>query len=230
MKTIGIIGGMGPLATVDLFKKIILHTRAQSDQEHSHIVIDNNTDVPDRTACIEGHGASPVDEILKSAKRLESIGADFLVMGCNTAHYFMPEILPKLSVPFMSLIEVTAKKCKEKGLKSVCLLATFGTYESGIYKKELEKYGIECLEPDDDGKQVIEDIIYYGVKACDASYDTKKFVALLKSMHEKGADEFILGCTELPVAVEMYHINDKFIDATDVLAVEAVKFAGGTVQ
>ena len=142
----------------------------------------------------------------------------------------MPEILPKLSVPFMSLIEVTAKKCKEKGLKSVCLLATFGTYESGIYKKELEKYGIECLEPDDDGKQAIEDIIYYGVKACDASYDTKKFVALLKSMHEKGADEFILGCTELPVAVEMYHINDKFIDATDVLAVEAVKFAGGTVQ
>ena len=81
MKTIGIIGGMGPMATVDLMQKIIQATDAHEDQEHIHILVDNNTDIPDRTAAILGRGPSPLPELLKSAERLTAQGADFLIMG-----------------------------------------------------------------------------------------------------------------------------------------------------
>ena len=108
MKTIGIIGGMGPMATVDLMQKIIQATDAHEDQEHIHILVDNNTDIPDRTAAILGQGPSPLPELLKSAERLTTQGADFLIMGCNTAHYFLPLMLPELKIPVISMIEATA--------------------------------------------------------------------------------------------------------------------------
>ena len=114
MKTIGIIGGMGPMATVDLMQKIILATDAREDQEHIHLLIDNNTDIPDRTAAILGQGTSPVPELLKSADRLTAQGADFLIMGCNTAHFFLPLMMPFLKIPFISMIEATAEFCSKK--------------------------------------------------------------------------------------------------------------------
>ena len=87
MKTIGIIGGMGPLATVDLYRRIVLRTKAERDQDHIHVIIDSNTDIPDRTKAIIADGEDPTVELVKSAKRLEHAGADFLIMPCNTAHY-----------------------------------------------------------------------------------------------------------------------------------------------
>ena len=89
MKTVGIIGGMGTLATIDLFNKIVLETNAKSDDEHLHILIDNNAQIPDRTNFILGNGENPTNELIKSAKNLEKIGADFLAIPCNTAHYFL---------------------------------------------------------------------------------------------------------------------------------------------
>ena len=113
MKTIGIIGGMGPMATVDLMQKIILATDACEDQNHIPILVDNNTNIPDRTAAILGQGTSPVPELLKSAERLTAQGADFLIMGCNTAHFFLPLLMPYLKIPFIRMIETTAEFCKQ---------------------------------------------------------------------------------------------------------------------
>ena len=122
-KTIGIIGGMGPMATVDLMKKVILATDAREDQEHIPILVDNNTNIPDRTAAILGEGEDPLPELLKSADRLTDAGADFLIMGCNTAHYFLPRMMPHLKVPFVNMIEETAAFCAREGFKKVGLLA-----------------------------------------------------------------------------------------------------------
>ena len=110
-KTIGIIGGMGPMATVDLMKKVILATDAREDQEHIPILVDNNTNIPDRTAAILGEGEDPLPELLKSEDRLTDAGADFLIMGCNTAHYFLPLMLPNLRIPVINMIEETAAFC-----------------------------------------------------------------------------------------------------------------------
>jgi aspartate racemase len=103
MKTIGMIGGMGPLATVHLFERIVLRTKAEKDQDHIRIIIDNNTNIQDRTKAILGYGESPVKELVGSAKMLEKSGADFLIMPCNTAHYFIDHIKKNIKIPFINM-------------------------------------------------------------------------------------------------------------------------------
>ena len=123
-KTIGIVGGMGPLATSDLFRKIVEITDAASDQEHVRVCIDNNTEIPDRTAAILKGGEDPVPEMVKSAVRLQGMGADVLIMPCNTAHYFYDRLTPFVDTPFLNMIEETAKEIKRRGIKKAGLLAT----------------------------------------------------------------------------------------------------------
>jgi len=225
MKTIGIMGGMGPMATVDLMKKIILATPASKDQEHIPMLVDNNSQIPDRTKAIMGQGASPAPEMVKTAKRLMMAGADFIIIACNTAHYFLPEILPQISIPVLSIIDVTTNSALEKGFKSVGLLATTGTVSTGLYQKKLEASGIQCITPPTDKQHLIDDMIYQGVKANNENYDTRAVKELLAEMQNAGAEAFILGCTEVPVAVSMYKLQGEFIDATDELAKAAIRFA-----
>jgi aspartate racemase len=225
MKTIGIMGGMGPMATVDLMKKIILATPASKDQEHIPMLVDNNSQIPDRTKAIMGQGVSPAPEMVKTAKRLMMAGADFIIIACNTAHYFLPEILPQISIPVLSIIDVTTNSALEKGFKSVGLLATTGTVSTGLYQKKLEARGIQCITPPTDKQHLIDDMIYQGVKANNENYDTRAVKELLAKMQNAGAEAFILGCTEVPVAVSMYKLQGEFIDATDELAKAAIKFA-----
>ncbi len=225
MKTIGIMGGMGPMATVDLMKKIILATPASKDQEHIPMLVDNNSQIPDRTKAIMGQGASPAPEMVKTAKRLMMAGADFIIIACNTAHYFLPEILPQISIPVLSIIDVTTNSALEKGFKSVGLLATTGTVSTGLYQKKLEVSGIQCITPSADKQHLLDDMIYQGVKANNENYDTRAVKELLAEMQNAGAEAFILGCTEVPVAVSMYKLQGEFIDATDELAKAAIKFA-----
>lgn len=229
MKTIGIIGGMGPMATVDLMQKVILATDAREDQEHIHILVDNNTNIPDRTAAILGQGPSPVPELLKSAERLTAQGADFLIMGCNTAHYFLPAMLPYLQIPVISMIEATADYCQKQGFRKVGLLASAGTCHTGIYQRALTHAGVEVLQPDERQEIAVHDMIYAGVKAGNMDYDTQNVRTVLREMEDAGAEAFILGCTEVPVAVSMYQLTGRFIDATQVLAEKAVAEASANV-
>ena len=99
MKTLGIIGGMGTLATLDFFRKVVSNTEAKCDSDHLHIVIENDSEIPDRTSFIQGMGIDPTLHLVNAAKRLESIGADFLVMPCNTAHYFYNKIVKEINIP-----------------------------------------------------------------------------------------------------------------------------------
>ena len=229
MKTIGIIGGMGPMATVDLMQKIIEGTAAKEDQEHIHILVDNNTAIPDRTAAILGQGPSPVPELLRSAARLTAQGADFLIMGCNTAHFFLPSMLPELKIPLISMIDVTADFCRRQGYKQVGLLASAGTCHAGLYQNALKQVGIQTIQPTELQETAIHDMIYAGVKAGRKDYDVSKVQQILVDMAASGAESFILGCTEVPVAVDMYQLQGHFIDATQVLAEKAAAAAGARV-
>ena len=229
MKTIGIIGGMGPMATVDLMQKIIESTAAHEDQEHIHILVDNNTAIPDRTAAILGQGPSPVPELLRSADRLTAQGADFLIMGCNTAHFFLPLMLPELKIPVISMIDATAAFCSHQGLHQVGLLASAGTCHAGIYQRALKRVGIRTIQPTEIQEIAIHDMIYAGVKAGRKDYDSSRVEQALTDMADAGAEAFILGCTEVPVAVNMYHLKGRFIDATQVLAEKAAAAAGARV-
>jgi aspartate racemase len=218
MKTIGIIGGMGPQATCDLAEKIIGLTKANSDQENIPMKIDINTRIPDRTAAILTGGADPRPELIKSAIFLERGGADFLIIACNTAHYFVPDIQSTVKIPIVSMIEETAKEAKNRGLKKVALLATDGTIQSGIYAREFAKQGVEMLVPTEKDQKQVMRVIYDGVKKNDYTIDISGFLALLENLKKEKAEVFVLACTELPLAFERFKIPEKILDATEVLA------------
>lgn len=231
MKTVGILGGMGPLATADLFNKIVTLTDAKSDNEHIHVIIDNNTEIPDRTDYIINNGKNPLKHMIKSAQRLEMMGADVIIMPCNTAHYFYDEIIKYIDISFINMIEETAKEVKRiyPSLKKIGLLATEGTCKAGIYDKIFDKYDLELVKSSSDKQRYITELIY-DIKKGKAHINLQGFYIVLDELKNSGVDIFILGCTELPVAFQMYNIEEEYIDPTRILACRAIEYAGKKVK
>lgn len=222
-KTIGIIGGMGPMATCDLMKKIIDASVVEKDQDYVRIVVDSNTEIPDRTRAILYGEADPTPELIRSAKRLESIGADELVISCNTAHYFAERIMPHISIPIIHMPDETAKLLKEKGVKKAAIMATDGTIKSGVYSQALERWGIQPIIPSPEDQAIIMTVIYDYVKAGRQDYQDLHIEAIVDRLHQAGAEYVIQGCTELPLVFEKLGITEGSIDATSVLAVKALE-------
>lgn len=232
-KVVGIIGGMGPMATVDLMKKIIENTEAGSDKNHIHMIVDNNTEIPDRSEYILGKGLSPATHLIRTAIALELHGADVLVMPCNTAHYFYEQIAEYTTKHFLHMIDETADYVKQEygAGKSVCLLATRGTYESGIYNKSFAKYGMNLVIPTKWQQSLIMKLIYQ-YKSGEPLMDMEHFTLMLEELSAEGAQAFILGCTELPIIFQEQYLSEKFaaIDPTMILAKKVISLCGGSVR
>ena len=226
---IGIVGGMGPEATSMLFSHIIKFTDAKKDQDHIRVFIDNNSSIPDRTAYILGEGKDPLPYLIDSAKRLESIGADVLIMPCNTAHYFFNGIKESVNIHMINMIEETAKYISETyKYKKIGLVATSGTHKIGLYKASLKKYGMEIVEPDENGKKIVMDYIYEVKSGKDKNADDLKKVS--DSLMNEGAGLVIMGCTELSVALDKYEMDGIYADPLKILAKSAIKFVGKEIK
>ncbi len=227
MKTVGILGGMGPLATSDLFNKIITLTDAKNDNDHLHIILDNYPAIPDRTKYILGDGENPLKYMVEAALKLEIMGANFIIMPCNTAHYFYEDISTYIRIPFLNIIEETAKEIKLNNpkTKNVCLLATQGTYKTGIYDNTFKKYGLEIFKPDKIIQDIVTDIIY-SIKKGDTRLQKINIAPLISYLESINSGDIILGCTELPVAFSILGISKGCIDPTKILAKSAIRFAG----
>lgn len=228
--TIGIIGGMGPLATCDFFEKIIRMTDASKDSEHIPVIIDCNPRIPDRVAAILSGGEDPVPEILKSANRLIDAGAGILLMGCNTAYYFYDRVANSISVPLINMPAETAGGARAMGYRKLGLMATDGTVRAEVYKKELDKAGIELVLPDREGQRAVMEMIYDGIKAGNSEIDPGPFRKAVGKLTEAGAEAVILGCTELPIAFHLYDIRAPYLDPAVFAASAAVTMAGGKVR
>jgi len=224
-KILGILGGMGPLATADLFRKIVLLTEAACDQEHIHIVVDSNPAIPDRTAYLVNNGQSPLSLLVESAKKLESMNVSCIIMPCNTAHFFYPDIIREINTPFLNMIEETAKEIikEHPSVKTVGLLATEGTCRSGIYKKCFDNHNINIVKPDNKYQTYISNFIY-GIKKGDDQSNISGVLETIDELSGRGAELFILGCTELPVGFQMHNIKEETVDPTEVLAKSAISF------
>ena len=147
-KTIGILGGMGPMATADLFRKITALTGAGRDNDHIRIYIDSNASIPDRTAAILEGGEDPVPAMADALRHLELCGADCVIMPCNTAHYFLPRLEPLTKLPFLSMIQAAANACRDRFPgRTVGILATTGTLSAGLYQEALAGRGVPFLVP-----------------------------------------------------------------------------------
>lgn len=226
-KTIGIIGGMGPLATVDLFSKIVHFTQAEQDADHLHILIDNDPSIPSRMDAILRGRPNPGPAMCAAAKRLEAAGSDFLIIGCNTAHYYYPAVCAAVNIPVLNLLDLTADAARQKGLQKVGLLATDAILKLRLYEDALVSRGVEVVKPDPAGQKEVMRIIFDGVKAGKPSFDTSGLKRVLASFAAAGAGTAILGCTELPLAFQLYGMAYPHLDPTALLAREAVRQAGG---
>lgn len=222
---------MGPLATYDLAEKIVDNTVAACDQDNIPVIIDCNTKIADRTEAILHGGADPRPEMKKSAKRLEEAGADVLIMGCNTAHYFYDSVCEDVSIPLLHMPRETADRLSEMGIKKAGVLATDGTCRSGVYDDALKRAGIEPVYPSAEKQKLLMSLIYDHVKAGNLDLSDIDTGAVISEMKEKGAEILILGCTELPIAFEIIGEGElPVIDPTDVLARAAVSFAGAPLR
>lgn len=227
MKTIGIIGGMGPAATIDLYSKIVEQTPAEKDQDHIHVIIDSYPQIEDRTTYILHGGKNPVSRLIESAKRLESAGADALMMPCNTAHYFAKDIEKEVSIPLIHIVKSTAEAIKENypDTEKVGLIATIGTIKAGVYSGILSTYGFETIVPDEKIENNVMDCIYKGVKAGKTEEYIDLFQRCVNEITDLGADLLIAGCTEIPLLTPYIKTELPVVDATYELAKAGVKYA-----
>lgn len=225
----GVLGGMGPDATVDFMSKVIALTGGRSDQEHIRMLVDHNPKVPNRQAAILEGAEDPGPALARMARGLESAGADFLVMVCNSAHAFAGPIRKATTIPLVSIIDVALQE-----VSGVCpqarragLLATDGLIASGIYQDALEAAGLEPVLPRGEELGALMALVRR-IKAGDRSVEVaQEMGTLAELLASAGAEVIIAGCTEIPLVLNAPVITVPVISSTDALARKTVQLARG---
>lgn len=227
---LGVIGGLGPMATAYYLELVVRMTDAKRDQDHPEIMVMDIPTIPDRTAYILGKSEEdPVGPMVQLGKQLKSLGATVLATPCVTAHYFHEALQQGSGLPVIHVIQKTAQLLKSEGVGCVGLMATDGTVESGIFQKELEAAGVSVVLPDEQGQRGVMTIIYDQVKA-GIPADLQLFHGICGQLRRQGAQVVILGCTELSLLKKQADLGDGILDVLDVLAKESVIACGKPVK
>jgi aspartate racemase len=230
-KVIGILGGMGPEATLDCYSKIISNTPAKTDQEHLRVFIDANPKVPDRTAAIIEGGESPAPILVAGCRNLQQAGADFIIIPCVSAHFFLDEIQQQVALPVLSVFDVVAEAINSDHpqIKTVGLMATTGTINGGLFQKRLAVEGIKTIVADKTRQSKVMQAIY-DIKNSQPARSQAQIVSDLAAAADdlisKGAQGIIAGCTEIPLALKQEHLSVPYFDALTILARAAIRKAG----
>lgn len=229
-KKIGVLGGMGPEATLTMFKEIIHRTPAEKDQDHIRVIIDNNPKIPDRTAAIVSNGESPLPEMIDSLETLERAGVDFILIPCVSAHVYLNELRKKANVEILSIFEEVANliSTQYKKVNTIGLLATTGTIQGGLFQKKLAENGIETLAPEVEYQEKVMAGIY-AIKGATSNSDyavsKEKFIQVAKTLTSIGAQGIIAGCTEIPLAFDQEDIDVPLLNPLAILAETAIRKA-----
>ena len=232
-KTIGILGGMGPEATLDCFAKIIKNTPTKKDQEHLRVIIDSNPKIPDRPAAIIGKGESPVPALIHGCRCLQLAGADFIIIPCVTAHFFLEEIRREVKLPILSILDVVTETIVREypQITNVGLLAITATINSGLFQKRLAADNIQTLVPDEVGQSTVMAAVADIKKTQPArsrAQITADLIATAEGLVSRGARGIVAGCTEIPLALKPEHLAVPCFDALTILARAAIFEAGRT--
>lgn len=225
--TVGVLGGMGPEATIDFMSLVVALSGASNDQDHIHLIVDQNPKVPNRQQALRGEGPNPGAVLATMARRLEQAGADFLVMPCNTAHAFAGAIREAVKIPLISIIDVTVD---EIGVAcplalAVGVMATDGMLQAGLLQNALAESGRNAILPTNDELLQLMDLIH-GIKAGDKSSASRNaMAALAKALEERGAEVVIAACTEIPLLLRKSDLTVPLISTTEVLARRTVSLA-----
>lgn len=228
---IGILGGMGPEATLNCFAQIIANTPANNDQENLHIIIANNPSIPDRTRAILENGPSPLLVLVQGCRSLEKAGADFIIIPCVTAHYYEKPLKQEAQLPLISMLDVVAEHIVQRhpDIKHIGLMGTDGTIQSGIFEKRLNAAGLEiCICTPAIQAHVMDTI--YAIKGIQSDQQRKAITAELAAaadyLVKQGAQGIIAGCTEIPLALGQNDVAVPYFDSLLLLARAAIRKAG----
>jgi len=232
-KVLGVLGGMGPLATQLFYKRIIEKTDANCDQEHLNMIILSHATMPDRTGEILGGRTEELFHLLlKDAQMLEQGGAGVIAIPCNTSHVLLDRLQENVAIPIINMVEETASHIAavfhEPDLK-IAVLATDGTIRTGLYQKALEKAGITPVIPSADSQKLVMKIIYDGVKN-GGEIDFSDFMTVQEEILGQGCQAAILACTELSCFKELYHLPNFYIDAMEILTDQSILTCGGKIK
>lgn len=230
MKKLGVIGGLGPIATAYFYELLIKMTDADRDQDHIEMIIFSKPSIPDRTEYILGRSTeSPVEPMIEIGKALVLAGVDYLAIPCITAHYFHEELTLGIDAQIIHIIKETVTNLKEHGIHTAGIMATDGTIHSGMFQRELMSQGIKPLVPTEQSQAFVTDLIYKDIKA-NRPAQMDKFRAVEEELKGMGAQVIILGCTELSLIKRDYMIGSGFIDAMEVLASCCVNLCGSKLK
>ena len=228
-KVLGVLGGVGPLATIYFADLVIKMTQADTDQEHIAMVILNHSSIPDRTEYIlDKSKPNPLPVMIRDAKVLEEDDCDYIVIPCNTAHYFYEEIQKSVSVPIINILEETVKYCEKTvpNIKKIGVLATDGTIKSNAYQNIIEKHSLECAVPSAEDQKSLMNIIYNQVKA-GKEVDIFEFQRIIGELKKQGCDAVVLGCTELSIIKKDFDISRAdIVDSMECLARASILACG----
>ncbi len=228
-KILGILGGMGPEATINVFRTIVSLTNADNDQDHIELIIHNNTRIPDRTKAILYSGSSPLKELVRSALILEKAGAELLVIPCITAHYYIQDIQQQINIPILNALEHCAAFIENNipETNTVGILATSGTIKTGLFQKVFTKYDVTCVFPPPDVQEESVMASIYGPQGIKAGSKNKelrrKLTNTIDILMTKGAKAIIAGCTEIPLVLGRNDSPVPFLDPMEIVAQEAVR-------
>ncbi len=232
MKTVGVIGGLGPAATHDFFGRLLARTEARRDQDHLRILIDNNPHIPDRNAALSGEGPSPGPALTNAARGLQAAGADLIVMACNAAHAWESEIRAAITIPFLSMIEETvgAVRGLHPSHEHVGVLAADACMKAELYQSALARAGLRAhtLAPTD---QAAFMNLIYRIKAGDMAADvTSHMRDLARRLIADGATAIIAGCTEVPLVLSPGDVETPLVSSTEALVERTVLAAGARLK
>ena len=227
-RVLGILGGLGPMASVYFYELLTRHTKAACDQDHIDVIINSRATTPDRTAYILGQSTeNPFDIMEADAHRLVTFGADVLAIPCNTAHYFYDKLEQTAGVPILNMVEETVLHVKKRGVKKPALLATTGTVAAKTYQRMFEKHGMQFAVPDEAHQAMVMQLIYGDIKQGKRA-DMAVFEAVAAHMRAQGCDGAILGCTELSLIKRDEHLGAFFTESMEVLCRCAIETFGKT--
>ena len=223
MKTLGVIGGLGPMASAYFLQLLTQMSDAQTDQDHMNILMYSRPSVPDRTKYIVGESEeNPVPDLVMAGRKLKEMGADILAIPCITAHHFHKELEDGIGLPVIHAVEETIICLEEKKTTQVGIFATDGTIQSGLFQNALKQHGIWPILPEAESQKRVMEIIYHQIKA-GKSVDMESFYKISEEMAGQGAQIILLGCTELSLIKRDYDLPAGYLDVMEVLARKAVQ-------
>lgn len=226
MKKLGIIGGLGPMATTYFLYLLTQMSRAESDQEHMEILMHSKPAIPDRTRYILGLSQdNPAIQMIEIGRELKGMGAELLAIPCITAHYFHGELEKDIGLKVLHAVQETAEYLKQAGVDKVGILATDGTVKSGLFDRVLSQYGIATVNPGEESQQMVMDLIYRQIKSGEKG-NIDEFIQVGEALSAAGAQVNLLGCTELSLLKRDYKLPGGYLDVLEVLAKCAVQECG----